>query len=84
MCIRDSIKAVLKDIGTLAAAGGILLYLDEIQYLNKKQQQSLLECCLLYTSKSCAVWALISARWSGCPLRWNRPCNTNNKTNSLP
>ena len=30
--------------GTLHAAGGILLYLDEIQYLNKKQQQSLLEC----------------------------------------
>ena len=30
------------------------------------------------------IWALISARWSGCPLRWNRPCNTNNKTNSLP
>ena len=38
------IKAVFKDIGTLAGAGGILLYLDEIQYLNKKQQQSLLEC----------------------------------------
>ena len=35
---------MLKDIGTLAGAGGILLYLDEIQYLNKKQQQSLLEC----------------------------------------
>ena len=38
------IKAVLKDIGTLGGGGGILLYLDEIQYLNKKQQQSLLEC----------------------------------------
>ena len=38
------IKAVLSEIGTLHAAGGILLYLDEIQYLNKKQQQSLLEC----------------------------------------
>jgi len=43
-CGTSDIKAVLKDIGTLAAAGGILLYLDEIQYLNKKQQQSLLEC----------------------------------------
>lgn len=42
-CGTGDIKAVLKDIGTLAAAGGILLYLDEIQYLNKKQQQSLLE-----------------------------------------
>ena len=38
------IKAVLSEIGTLASAGGILLYLDEIQYLNKKQQQTLLEC----------------------------------------
>lgn len=43
-CGTGDIKAVLSDIGTFAAAGGILLYLDEIQYLNKKQQQSLLEC----------------------------------------
>ena len=42
-CGTGDIKAVLKDIGTLAGAGGVLLYLDEIQYLNKKQQQSLLE-----------------------------------------
>ena len=40
----SDIKSVLAEIGTLGAAGGILLYLDEIQYLNKKQQQSLLEC----------------------------------------
>lgn len=40
----SDIKAVLEEIGTLQGAGGILLYLDEIQYLNKKQQQSLLEC----------------------------------------
>ena len=40
----SDIKAVLADIGTLGAENGILLYLDEIQYLNKKQQQSLLEC----------------------------------------
>ncbi len=40
----SDIKAVLSDIGTLAGAGGILLYLDEIQYFNKRQQQSLLEC----------------------------------------
>lgn len=38
------IKAVLAEIDTLHSAGGLLLYLDEIQYLNKKQQQSLLEC----------------------------------------
>ena len=38
------IKSVLCEIGTLQSQNGILLYLDEIQYLNKKQQQSLLEC----------------------------------------
>ena len=38
------IKTVIGEIGTLMGHGGILLYLDEIQYLNKKQQQSLLEC----------------------------------------
>ncbi len=43
-CGTGDIKAVLADIGTFSASGGILLYLDEIQYLNKKQQQSLLEC----------------------------------------
>ena len=40
----SDIKAVLAEIGTLQGANGLLLYLDEIQYLNKKQQQSLLEC----------------------------------------
>ena len=40
----SDIKAVLADVGTLAGEGGILLYLDEIQYFNKRQQQSLLEC----------------------------------------
>ena len=40
----SDIKAVLAEIGTLNSANGLLLYLDEIQYLNKKQQQSLLEC----------------------------------------
>ena len=36
------IKDIIGEIGTLQAAGGILLYLDEIQYFNKKQQQILL------------------------------------------
>ena len=40
----SDIKSVLNDIGTLGTDGGILLYLDEIQYFNKRQQQSLLEC----------------------------------------
>lgn len=37
------IKDVISQIGTFGSAEGILLYLDEIQYFNKKQQQSLLE-----------------------------------------
>ena len=37
------IKAVVAQLDTFAGMNGILLYLDEIQYFNKKQQQSLLE-----------------------------------------
>ncbi len=37
------IKAVIADVGALGSEEGILLYLDEIQNFNKKQQQSLLE-----------------------------------------
>lgn len=39
----QDIKAIIADIDTMMAPNGILLYLDEIQYFNKKQQQSLLE-----------------------------------------
>ena len=39
----QDIKAVIADVDTRMAPNGILLYLDEIQYFNKKQQQSLLE-----------------------------------------
>ncbi len=37
------IREVMDQVGTLLAPNGVLLYLDEIQYFNKKQQQSLLE-----------------------------------------
>ncbi|MDE6426598.1 MAG: replication-associated recombination protein A [Ruminococcus sp.] len=37
------IKEVIGEIGSFGTENGILLYLDEIQYLNKKQQQTLLE-----------------------------------------
>ena len=39
----QDVKSIIGDVGTLMAPGGVLLYLDEIQYFNKKQQQSLLE-----------------------------------------
>lgn len=37
------IKLIVDELETLSARNGILLYLDEIQYLTKKQQQTLLE-----------------------------------------
>ena len=39
----SDIKDIIAQIGTFLAPDGVLLYLDEIQYFNKKQQQSLLE-----------------------------------------
>jgi len=39
----QDVKNVMADVDTMMAPNGILLYLDEIQYFNKKQQQSLLE-----------------------------------------
>jgi len=37
------IREIVASLDTMLAPNGILLYLDEIQYFNKKQQQSLLE-----------------------------------------
>lgn len=39
----SDIRQVVEELDTIMGQNGILLYLDEIQYLNKKQQQSLLE-----------------------------------------
>ncbi len=39
----SDIKDIISETNTIVGQNGVLLYLDEIQYLNKKQQQSLLE-----------------------------------------
>ena len=39
----SDIKAIVSQLETFETMNGILLYLDEIQYFNKKQQQTLLE-----------------------------------------
>lgn len=39
----SDIKDIIAELDTFLTPNGILLYLDEIQYFNKKQQQSLLE-----------------------------------------
>lgn len=38
-----NVREVMDQVGTLLAPNGVLLYLDEIQYFNKKQQQTLLD-----------------------------------------
>lgn len=42
-CSVSDIKDIINSLDTFLAPGGVLLYLDEIQNFNKKQQQSLLE-----------------------------------------
>ncbi len=39
----SDLRAVISELDTIQGIGGVILYLDEIQYLNKKQQQTLLE-----------------------------------------
>ena len=39
----SDIRDIIAQTGSMFGMGGVLLYLDEIQYFNKKQQQSLLE-----------------------------------------
>ena len=39
----SDIKKIIDELDTFLTPDGVLLYLDEIQYFNKKQQQSLLE-----------------------------------------
>ncbi len=39
----NDIKDIIEDLSGFSGINGVLLYLDEIQYFNKKQQQSLLE-----------------------------------------
>ena len=39
----SDVRDVIAETNNIFGAGGVLLYLDEIQYFNRKQQQSLLE-----------------------------------------
>ncbi len=41
--LTSDIKEIIKSLDTFQGLNGVLLYLDEIQYFNKKQQQTLLE-----------------------------------------
>ena len=70
----QDVKAVISDVDTMLAPNGVLLYLDEIQYFNKKQQQSLLEFMengkiTLIASTTERALALQQQR-SSLPLSW--------------
>ena len=47
----QDIKDIIADVGTLLAPGGILLYLDEIQYFNKKQIKTKEDIYKIYCRK---------------------------------
>lgn len=76
------IKSVIGEIGTLMSQQGILLYLDEIQYLNKKQQQSLLECIedgsitLIASTTENPYFYVYSALISRCTVFEFKPLST--------
>ncbi len=42
-CSVSDIKSIISELDTIMTGNGVILYLDEIQNFNKKQQQSLLE-----------------------------------------
>lgn len=68
------IKDIIAQVDTLGTENGILLYLDEIQYLNKKQQQSLLEVLedgsvtLIASTTENPYFAIFNAILSRCTI----------------
>lgn len=79
----SDIKEVISNIGSFDAINGILLYLDEIQYLNKKQQQVLLEyiengdITLIASTTENPYFSVYSAIISRCTVFEFKPVNAN-------
>ena len=73
MSVGD-IKDIVSEVNTFMGCNGILLYLDEIQYLNKKQQQSLLEyiengsVTLIASTTENPYFSIFSAILSRCTI----------------
>ncbi len=76
----SDVKDVLSETQTLFGAGGILLYIDEIQYFNKKQQQSLLEfiedgrITLICSTTDNPYFSIYPAILSRCSVFEFKPC----------
>lgn len=77
----SDIKEVLVETGTLFGSSGILLYIDEIQYFNKKQQQTVLEfiedgrITLICSTTDNPYFSIYPAVLSRCSVFEFRPCS---------
>ena len=83
------IKDIIAQINTIGTQNGILLYLDEIQYLNKKQQQSLLEVLedgsvtLIASTTENPYFAIFNAILSRCTIFEFKPLTPEDITQGL-
>ena len=77
----SDIKEVLGETDTLFGSDGILLYIDEIQYFNKKQQQTILEfiedgrITLICSTTDNPFFSIYPAVLSRCSVFEFRPCS---------
>ena len=77
----SDIKDIISQVNTFGTENGILLYLDEIQYLNKKQQQSLLEVIedgsvtLIASTTENPYFSIFNAILSRCTVFEFKPLN---------
>ncbi len=78
----SDIKQVLGETDTLFGSGGILLYIDEIQYFNKKQQQTVLEfiedgrITLICSTTDNPYFSIYPAVLSRCSVFEFKSCNS--------
>ncbi len=76
----SDIKEVLGETSTLFGSDGILLYIDEIQYFNKKQQQTILEfiedgrITLICSTTDNPYFSIYPAVLSRCSVFEFKPC----------
>ena len=85
----SDIKEVLGETDTLFGSSGILLYIDEIQYFNKKQQQTVLEfiedgrITLICSTTDNPYFSIYPAVLSRCSVFEFKPCGSDDVKKAL-
>lgn len=85
----SDIKEVLGETDTLFGSDGILLYIDEIQYFNKKQQQTILEfiedgrITLICSTTDNPYFSIYPAVLSRCSVFEFKPCKASEVKKAL-